>query len=71
MRADLIYRGPNGRKGFENAKQYTLEYDVEEETGFIVLEAGDKQVVYRDWNDFHSEWQVVDVIDGKARRKAK
>lgn len=71
MKADLIYRGPDGRKGFENARKYTLEYNVEEETGFIVLDAGGKQVVYRDWNDFHSEWQVVDVIDAKAGRKAK
>ncbi len=71
MKADLIYRGPDGRKGFQNARQYTLEYGVEEGTGFIVLEAGDKQVVYRDWNDFHSEWQVVDVIDAQTRPKYK
>ncbi len=63
MKANLIYRGPNGRKGFESGKNYTLAYDVEAETGFIVLEAGGKQVVYRDWNDFHLEWQVVEVLD--------
>ncbi len=71
MKANLIYRGPDGRKGFENGKTYTLAYEVESETGFIVLDAGGKQVVYRDWNDFHSEWQVVEVLDAPAPRKGK
>jgi hypothetical protein len=69
MKANLIYRGPDGRKGFESGKNYTLAYDTEADTGFIVLEAGGKQVVYRDWNDFHSEWQVVEVLDAGTTRK--
>jgi len=71
MKANLIYRGPDGRKGFENGKTYTLAYEVESETGFIVLDAGGKQVVYRDWNDFHSEWQVLEVLDSPGPRKEK
>jgi hypothetical protein len=68
MKANLIYRGPDGRKGFESGKNYTLAYDMEADTGFIVLDAGGKQVVYRDWNDFHSEWQVVEVLDAGTTR---
>jgi hypothetical protein len=63
MKADLIYRGPDGRKGFQSGKKYSLVYSTEPESGFIVLEAGGKQVVYRDWNDFHSEWEVVSIIE--------
>ncbi len=71
MKANLIYRGPDGRKGFVSGKSYTLAYDTEADTGFIVLDAGGKQVVYRDWNDFHSEWQVVEVLDAGTARKAE
>lgn len=71
MKAELMYQGPDGREGFKHGEKYTLVYEVEEETNFIVLGAGTKQVVYRNWNDFHAEWQVVAIIDATAKLKGK
>jgi hypothetical protein len=67
MKANLIYRGPDGRKD-SKAQKLHAGYDVETETGFIVLEAGGKQVVYRDWNDFHSRVAGVEVLDAAPAR---